>query len=184
MMAVEGQFSESSRIEEELLREGAKSYRLAIAAIREYQALVMRRCREVVASERDRITKILGTSPEPLKDLQEFQATTQYAAIGVRTVLSGGSKQTYALWWQADRLYASLWTTFKNSESAQRAKTGLQDAHGADRAETVGSNSTEIWLRLELKPEHTAQPWDQLTKCIVEWHDTWSRVPGGLRQYM
>ena len=168
-------------VEESLLREGAASYWLARAAIKEYQALVCRRCREVVVAEQDQILAAIGSPLNALKDFDHFDAGTHYAAVGISGTGSNGCSHYFALWWDRDKLYASVWTTFKDDEKRRRAWLSLQEVHGQESADT---NTTEIWLRLEVPKSDAGDPWSILGNCIREWSQMWSRVPGGLKQYL
>ena len=111
--------SSVNQIEESLLREGAATYWLATAAIKEYQALVWRRCREVVQSEQSRIVEAVGSPLKDLKEFQRFEAGSQYAALGIRANACNGGNH-FALWWEKEKVYASVWTEFKDSERSRR----------------------------------------------------------------
>jgi hypothetical protein len=171
----------NSSIEQSLLREGAASYWLARAAIKEYQALVCRRCREVVEAERDHIVAAVGSPLKALKDFEAFEASTHYAALGITASGSNGCNHFFALWWEKDKLYASVWTMFKDNEKRRRAWLSLQEVHSK---ESAGSNATEIWLRLEIPTSDAGNPWSHMSNCIREWSQMWGRVPGGLNQYL
>jgi len=172
--------SDFDSAEESLLREGAASYRLARAALREYEALIFRRCREVVASEQIRISEVTGQTPKDFKEVQQFDAGTQFAALGLRTTGSG-SNQFFALWWEREKLYAAVWTGFKDAEKARRAWNSLQEAY---RSESAGANATEIWFRRLVSAEEAGDPWPSMHNCIKEWSEAWGKIPGGLKQYL
>ena len=169
-----------SSIEEGLLREGAGSYWLARAAIKEYQALVCRRCREVVEAEQDHIVAAIGSPLKTLEDFDEFEPGTRYAGLGTR-VRGRNANHSFALWWEKDKLYASVWTWFKDKEITRRAWLRLQEAHPKGSAD---SSNTEIWLRVEIPTSDVGNPWNHLSNCIREWSQIWGRVPGGLKQYL
>ncbi len=168
-------------IEERLLREGAASYWLALAAIKEYQALVCRRCREVVEAERDHLVATVGSTLKSFTDYKAFDANTYYAALGITAPGTNGCRHVLAMWWDKDKLYASVWTEFKDKEQKEKAWLSLPEE---SRKEPAGSNATEIWLRREIPLIDAGNPWSHLSDCIRDWSQMWQRAPGGLKRYL
>lgn len=171
----------NTSIEQSLLREGGVSYLLAREAIQEYEALVRRRCREVVEAERDYIVAAFGSPLKVFRVYEAFQPSTRYAGVGITASGSNGCNHTFALWWQKDKLYASVWTTFKDDEKRRKAWLSLQEVYGEKSA---GSDTAEIWLRLEVPTVDAGNPWSHMSNCIREWSQMWERVAGGLKQYL
>ena len=163
------------------MREGAASYWLARAAIKEYEALVCRRCRDVVEAERDHIIAAVGSPLKALKNFEEFAVGTHYAALGISASGGNGCNHYFALWWDKDKLYASVWTMFKDTDKKRSAWLSLQEVHSK---ESPGSSATEIWLRREIPTPDAGNPWNYLSDCIRDWSQMWGRVPGGLKQYL
>jgi hypothetical protein len=172
--------------EEALLREGGLSYPLALAAIGEYQRLVWRCCSEAVEAERSRIATVIGSIPGKHADYLDpgsrAQANGSYAALGVCIRSTDTGNHFFALWWESGKVFAAVWTEFKDRERANRALASLRErCIGEDIGRSMG---TEVWLRMEMQDSELSNPAGTMRTCIKNWCEAWGGIGGGLKQFL
>jgi hypothetical protein len=88
-----------------------------------------------------------------------------------------GYRHFFSLWWEDEKLYASVWMEFKDRERAKRAIRSLE---GMNLGDIIGiSNGCEVWMRLVVAPQDAGSLFVVLRECIRKWCEAWRQVPGG-----
>jgi hypothetical protein len=169
--------------QEELLREGLENYLRAASALKEFQRVVQRKCREAVEAEKTLLATTFGTAPRLFTNYLD-SGNRNYAAMGVKGTVGNATGFCVALWWEMNELYSAVWTSHRERAKAQIVLDRLSQ-NNPDNA-GISGNSAEVWLRLQVPPaqvvsDYSTRLGEDLRAVIRHWCQAWSHVPGGIR---
>lgn len=157
---------------------------MVLAAVGEFQRLIWRKCRECAESEKTDLIGVIGSFPKEFDKCLEpggaASANGSYAALGVRSKFSDGRRHAFALWWDKERLYASVWTEFQSRDKAHKALECLRAIDSGIEVDI--SDGCVVWMRLEIPPDGAHDPWKYLRECIRTWCVAWKHVPAAQLQ--
>jgi hypothetical protein len=171
-----------------LLREGAKSYPQALAALSEFRNEVMTACRKAVESELASISRTIGVklSRVDLVDrIEPFsleKADGENASIGLRIKQdSEGWRQYFHLIWYKDGLGASSSIWFRDKTLATKVFEALRTAQPNPPYSLDLEEEDEVYLMRRITSDEMARLQEILQELNREWVRLWQSV-GGLKR--
>lgn len=169
-----------------LIKEGAKSYPQALAALSEFRDQLLSVTMEVVSERLIEISNSLGIRELARNELRErvkpFDSCPDgRAAIGVTIRPKTESwKQYYHFKWEPNRFYFSA--SIKYPDPGQGLQIGRKfkslDLGLDSRYETGFEPDGEVWILTNLDPENITGLSELLREVVNEWCKAWKKLGG------
>ena len=176
-----------SQTEYPLLIEGARSYPQALAALSEFQILVVDACRKALESELPKISTAMGIklSREDfdvrIRPQKMENSDGENASLGLRIIRdTEGWRQYHHLVWEKDGLGASSAIWFQDKTLAMNVSNALKKAGPKPPYVVDLDDSRAAFLMRRVTAEEMAQLPGILQELFREWTRLWQRI-GGLK---
>ena len=169
-----------------LLIEGARSYPQALAALSEFQLLVVDACRKALESELPKISAAMGIKlsradlAERIRPRKTENPDGVYASLGVviNRDTTEGWRQYYHVVWEKGGLGASSSIWFKDKTLALKVCNNLKKAQPKPTYSIDLDEEKEVYLMRRATPEEMAQLPGILQDLFREWTRLWQRIGG------
>ncbi len=172
-----------SQTEHPLLIEGARSYPQALAALSEFQLLIVDMFRKALQSELPKISAAMGVklSREDLdvriRPQKMENSDGENASLGLRIIRdTEGWRQYYHLVWEKDGLAASSAIWFQDKTMAMKVSSSMKKATPKPPYVVDLEDARVAYLLRRITAEEMAQLPGILQELFREWVRLWQRI--------
>lgn len=170
----------------QLLVEGGRSYHQALAALSEFQQLVLDTCRKALEGELPKISIAMGItlSRSDLKvrvrprKIDNADGETASLGVYIDHRMTEGWRQYYIVFWEKDVLGASSSVLFKDTTLALKVSNAMKKAEPKPEYSLDLTDENELYLMRLVTPDEMEQLPEILRELFREWTRLWQRIGG------